>query len=114
MIKKQLYFLIICFLSIGLNAQTITLKGTVENSLQQPLTYANVIAKPTDSLKALKFAITDDFGYYKLELIKDNTYTISISYLGFKTENFQFEAKNNAQKNSVLSDAPNWLQEVII
>ena len=114
MIKKQLYFLFICFLSIGLNAQTITLKGTVENSLQQPLTYANVIAKPTDSLKALKFAITDDFGYYKLELIKDNTYTISISYLGFKTENFQFEAKNNAQKNSVLSDAPNWLQEVII
>ena len=56
MIKKQLYFLIICFLSIGLNAQTITLKGTVENSLQQPLTYANVIAKPTDSLKALKKA----------------------------------------------------------
>ena len=54
MIKKQLYFLFICFLSIGLNAQTITLKGTVENSLQQPLTYANVIAKPTDSLKALK------------------------------------------------------------
>ena len=62
MIKKQLYFLFICFLSIGLNAQTITLKGTVENSLQQPLTYANVIAKPTDSLKALKFERRLEFG----------------------------------------------------
>lgn len=112
--KKYLPFLFFCLLSIGLNAQKITLKGFVENSLQQPLSYANVIAKPTDTLKPLKFSITDDVGLYKLELLKNNLYTISISYLGFKTENFDFVGHENSQKNIVLSDAPNQLQEVVI
>ncbi|RXP56185.1 carboxypeptidase-like regulatory domain-containing protein [Lutibacter sp. HS1-25] len=112
--KKHLYFLFICFLSICLKAQTVNLKGVVKDSLQNYLAYANVIAKPKDSSKALKFSITDDIGYYKLELLKNNLYTISVSYLGFKTESFQFVAHENSQKNIVLSVAPNQLQEVVI
>lgn len=108
--------IVIClFVSVcKINAQTITLKGTVKDSLQNPLAYANVIAKPLDVSKNLQFAISGDDGYYKLEFTKNDSYTISVSYLGYKTANFEFVATENSQKNIVLSDAPNQLQEVII
>tara|TARA_R110001583_G_scaffold82774_1_gene219276 strand:+ start:5824 stop:8484 length:2661 start_codon:yes stop_codon:yes gene_type:complete len=114
--KKKKIAILICFISYvcNINAQKITLKGTVKDSLQNPLTYANVIAKPTDISKTLKFAITDDDGLYKLELIKNDSYTISVSYLGYKTANFEFVATENSQKYIVLNDAPNQLLEVII
>jgi len=35
----------------SLNAQTITLRGTVKDSLQSSLPYANIIAKPKDMNK---------------------------------------------------------------
>jgi len=105
------------FFIIGIcisNAQTITLKGSVKDSLQNPLPYANVLAKPADVTKNLQFAITDDDGLYKLELTKNDTYTISVSYMGYKTASFKFTATDNSQKNIDLKDAPNQLQEVII
>lgn len=114
-LKKQIA--IICCVLVNvmyLNAQTITLKGSVNDSLQNPLSYANVIAKPADLTKNLQFAITDDAGLYKLELTKNDTYTISVSYMGFKTANFELVASENALKNIILKDAPNQLQEVII
>jgi hypothetical protein len=110
-------FLSIFFIIIKIcvaNSQTITLKGSVKDSLQNPLSYANVIAKPADLTKNLQFSITDDAGLYKLELTKNEAYTISVSYMGFKTANFELIASENALKNIVLKDAPNQLQEVII
>jgi hypothetical protein len=103
MVKKQIA--IICCVLVGAfysNAQIITLKGSVKDSLQNPLSYANVIAKPADLTKNLQFAITDDAGLYKLELTKNDTYTISVSYMGFKTANFELIASENALKNIVL------------
>ncbi len=114
-IKKRIT--IICCVLVGAlysNAQTITLKGSVKDSLQNPLAYANVIAKPLDVSKNLQFAISGDDGYYKLELTKNDSYTISVSYLGYETANFDFVAIGNFEKNFILKDAPNQLQEVII
>ena len=113
-LKNSLILILWCF-GVGFaNAQTITLKGNVKDSLQNPLSYANVIAKPVDVTKNLQFSITDDDGYYKLELSKGETFTITISYMGYKTASFKFVATENSQKNIVLKDAPNQLQEVII
>ena len=113
--KKRIAILICFVLGICItNAQTITLKGSVKDSLQNPLSYANVIAKPADVSKNLQFAITDEDGLYKLELTKNDAYTISVSYMGYKTASFKFTATENSQKNIVLKDAPNQLQEVII
>jgi hypothetical protein len=39
------------------NAQTITLKGSVKDSLQNTLSYANVLAKPADVTKNLKIEL---------------------------------------------------------
>ena len=113
-IKKILVLSFVFYTSFFTNAQTITIKGSVKDSLQNPLSYANVIAKPADVSKNLQFSITDDDGLYKLELTKNDVYTISVSYMGFKTANFKFTATENLLKNVVLKDAPNQLQEVVI
>jgi hypothetical protein len=57
-------FFFVLFISIptSLFAQKATLTGTVKDSLQNPLPYANVIAKPKDVSKNLQFAITDNEG----------------------------------------------------
>jgi len=114
MLKMKIASLLCMFISIWAFSQSVEIKGSVKDSLQNPLAYANVIAKPLDVSKNLKFAITDDDGFYKLELGKNDSYKISVSYLGYKTANFEFVATENSQKNIVLKDAPNQLQEVII
>ncbi|UMB53862.1 carboxypeptidase-like regulatory domain-containing protein [Lutibacter sp. A64] len=113
--KKVLSFTLFFIIGICItNAQTITLKGSVKDSLQNPLSYANVLAKPADVSKNLQFSITDNDGLYKLELSKNEVYTISVSYMGFKTASFKFTATENMQQHIVLKDAPNQLQEVVI
>lgn len=114
MLKKLIA--ISCLLSciLSTKAQTVTLEGSVKDSLQSPLPYANVIAKPKNITKNLKFAITDDDGLYKLELTKGNQYTISISYMGYNSVNYEFTASKTTTKNFVLEEAKNQLEEVII
>ncbi|MEE9406493.1 MAG: carboxypeptidase-like regulatory domain-containing protein [Polaribacter sp.] len=113
MIKNNalLFFLLFTFL---ISAQKVTLKGTVKDSLQNPLPYANVIAKPKDVSKNLQFAITDNEGYYKLLLDKGDTIAISISYLGYKPINYQFIALKSAQKDFVLEQSSEQLGEIVI
>jgi hypothetical protein len=114
MIKNKIAIIFCVFVSAIAFSQTIEIKGVVKDSLQNVLAYANVIAKPVDTAKNLKFAITDEVGNYKLELSKNQNYTISVSYLGYKTANFKFTANSDTTKNFILSEAPNQLKEVTI
>ena len=86
-----------------LKHKSLHLKGAVKDSLQNPLAYANVIAKPTDVSKTLKFEITNDDGKYRLELDKKDSYIISVSYMGYHTANFELIAIDNF--NLVISIA---------
>ena len=61
-IKPIILFFLFNYLGFS---QTI-LKGTVKDSLQKPLSFANVIARPQDSINNLQFSITDEQGYYKI------------------------------------------------
>ena len=114
MLKKIITLIFLFGFVIITNAQTITLKGTVKDSLQTPLTYANIIAKPKDLSKNIKFAITDEDGLYRIELSKGNQYIISISYMGFEPISQPFTATKNTIKNFILNEAKNQLDEVII
>jgi hypothetical protein len=113
MIKKIVTCFFLCCLCSGY-AQKIVLKGTVKDSLQKPLSYANVIAKPIDKTKNVQFAITDDEGYYKLQFNKGDTIRITISYLGFTTLNYQFVANQSTTKNFVLKASSEQLDEIVI
>ena len=112
--KKKSLFVLFVGISISFFAQKVTLSGSVKDSIQNPLSYANVIAKPKDVSKNLQFAITDNEGYYKLLLEKGDTITISISYLGYKPVNFQFVALKSSKKDFVLQQSSEQLDEVII
>ena len=112
--KKKSLFVLFVGISISFFAQKVALSGSVKDSLQNPLSYANVIAKPKDVSKNLQFAITDNEGYYKLLLEQGDTITISISYLGYKPIEYQFIALKAATKNFMLQQSSEQLEEVII
>ena len=112
-LKGFLYFIFFGISAITFS-QKITLTGSVKDSLQNPLSYANVLAKPKEVSKNIQFAITDNEGYYKLLLDQGDTITISISYLGYKPINYQFVATQNTQKNFVLQQSSEQLNEIVI
>ncbi len=114
MLKKYIFILLNLTISISTSAQTITFEGTVKDSLQNPLSYTNIIAKPKDVTKNMSFAITDEEGRYRLELSKNKRYMISISYLGYEKIEFEITPIQNTIKNFVLKEAKNQLDEVVI
>lgn len=89
------------------------LKGTVTDSLQNPLPFANIIAEPQDSLNEIKFAITGGNGRYKLEL-KKIPYTITASYMGYESFSFQLNPTKNTVKNIVLKQKAEGLKSVVL
>src|SRR5690606_31068818 len=109
--KKLVFFL---FLGIHLScfSQTV-LKGRVTDSLQKPLPYTNVIAKPQDSLKKLQFSITNEKGEYKLEL-EEIPYTVTASYMGYKPYSFKVLPVKSVVKDIVLKENAEELEEVVI
>ena len=112
--KNKILVLFIFGFTISFSAHKVTLSGTVKDSLQNPLPYANVIAKPKDVSKNLQFAITDNEGYYKLVLQQNDTITISISYLGYKPIEYLFTADKDFKKDFILQQSSEQLDEIVI
>ena len=112
--KPFFIFCFLFFLSLYSYSQKITLKGYIKDSLQNPLSFANVIATPKDITQNLSFSITDEEGRYSLFLKKDNIYAINISFMGYEPVNYIFTPKDKTIKSFVLKEAKNKLDEVII
>jgi len=58
---KKLFFLLLFGVSAIIFFQKITLTGTVKDSLQNPLSYANVLAKPKEVSKNSQFEKSQHF-----------------------------------------------------
>ncbi|MBG7630920.1 MAG: carboxypeptidase-like regulatory domain-containing protein, partial [Bacteroidetes bacterium] len=114
LIQNSLKIFIFLFSVFSVNSQSIKLKGTVVDSLKTPLSYVTVLAKAMDVTKAMKFAITEESGLYRLDLEKELTYTISLRYLGYENFDFEFKSSKNEERNIVLKEATNQLDEVLI
>ncbi|MFS4492713.1 carboxypeptidase regulatory-like domain-containing protein [Maribacter sp. 2308TA10-17] len=63
----------------------ITFEGVVRDSLNNPLELANVIAINQETKALESFGITTAEGRFKLELGKNDTYEVQISYVGMQT-----------------------------
>ncbi|PWI28981.1 hypothetical protein DI383_14025 [Flavobacteriaceae bacterium LYZ1037] len=105
-----LLLLLICHFS---GFSQVTFSGVVKDSLQKPLPYANVIAQPQDSLKRMKFSITDEQGRYRLEL-ENVAYQVTVSYMGYASYHFEIDTKENTIRNIILKEQDNRLDEVVI
>lgn len=98
----------------SLNAQNAELKGIVQDSLQQPLPHTNLIATPLGEEGSITFAISDQQGRYRLDLIKDIAYGLEITHLGFSKGIDTVRIFENTTKNFTLYESTESLEEVII
>jgi len=78
-------FIILLLLAVQQSFAQIKLEGVVKDSIGNPLELANVIAINQTSNTLESYAITNDQGRYKLNLAKNTSYKIQISYVGMKT-----------------------------
>ncbi|MFN4197572.1 MAG: carboxypeptidase-like regulatory domain-containing protein [Flavobacterium sp.] len=91
------------------------MSGIVSDTLNKPLENANVIAKPMHYKEGIKFAISDSKGRYRLELDKDESYEIKVSYLGYQEEIFIYEPNESPKEHHFKLKATGIaLNEVII
>ena len=113
MIKSKLFFAF--FLGVSINflfAQTITLQGVVSDSLGNKLYFANIVAKQIEGTKKTNFATSDANGNYRIDLLKELPYEISVYYLGFETFKQHFKSSKNEILNFSLKANPTALKEV--
>lgn len=83
----------------------IKLEGVVKDSIGNPLELANVIAINQETKALDAFGITNDLGRYKLNLKKNTSYKLQVSYIGMKTGESLFESKDvDATKNFTLHE----------
>ncbi|MEN2282437.1 TonB-dependent receptor [Algoriphagus sp. SE2] len=78
---------LLSLLSFSSFSQSKNLVGQVLDSLNQPISYANVVAINQTTQKIGAFAITNGEGRFKLALVPGSDYLIRISFVGYK----QFE-----------------------
>ena len=105
---------IIFLVCIGANAQVVTLSGTVSDSLNIPLAYSTLIAKPADSDRSMVFTVTNNQGEFKLKLHKGLHYTITVSMLGFETLDFAYTPLDDFEKNIQLGTEVTQLDAVTV
>lgn len=108
---KFSFIAILLFVSSSSFAQ-IRLEGIVKDSIGSPLELSNVIAINQETKTLDSYAITNDQGRYKLNLKKNTTYSLQVSYIGMKTfEELFITKEEDARKDfSLLPD--NTLDEV--
>ena len=78
-------FCVALFLATTFTFAQVKLQGVVKDSLKTPLELANVVAinQATNGLES--YGITDANGNFKLQLGKNGSYKIQVSYIGMKT-----------------------------
>ena len=110
---RKLY-LIGLFLITTLNtfAQNIDLEGVIKDADGNPIMGANIVAIEKETQILDGFGISNEMGFYRLILKKATDYEIKISFIGLKEIAFIFNEKNNIEKNFVLEDQPESLDEV--
>ena len=93
-------------------AQNIDLEGTITDTNGTPIMGANIVAveKKTQILDG--FGISNEVGYYRLTLKKATDYDIKISFIGLKEIAFVFNQENHLEKNFVLEEQAESLDEV--
>ncbi len=106
--------LIAIFIATWISNAQITLKGVVKDSIGNPLEMANAIAINTVTKKLDSYGFTDANGNYKLNLKKNTSYSIKVSYIGFKTADVLVKTEEDNVKKDITLGKDDSLDEVNI
>ena len=108
-------FVLLFTLTFSVNSQNVSITGTITDSKENTLEYANILAVPIQKNQEVKFAITNKNGNYKLNLTKNQTYNITVSYLGYKSQVISLTVKEeDLKKDFILKENPNQLDEITL
>ena len=110
---KKIY-LLGCFLIPNLFAfaQNINFEGTITDEIGNPIMGANIVAVEKETQILDGFGISNESGFYRLTLKKETNYDVKISFIGLKEISFVFNEENNIEKNFVLEEQAESLDEV--
>ncbi|MCE2613688.1 TonB-dependent receptor family protein [Flavobacteriaceae bacterium D16] len=108
---KRILYIAIFFATCNSFAQ-VKLEGVVRDSLNQPLEAANVIAINQETSGLESFGVTTQQGRYRLDLGKNGTYKIQISYVGMKTFTEILSTKESNITKDFTLEADNVLEGV--
>ncbi|MEP3836696.1 MAG: TonB-dependent receptor [Algibacter sp.] len=110
MIKKLIIIVLIGFANSAM-AQ-IKLEGIVRDSIGAPLELANVIAINQETKTLQSYGITDQAGLYRINLSKNGTYNIQVSYIGMSTYTETITTANNDVIKDIVLEADNALDAI--
>lgn len=101
---KNLLFVVI-FMTAYITTAQITVTGVVKDSIGNPLEMANIIAINKQTKKLDSYGFSDSQGRYKLNLQKNVSYSIKVSYIGMKTADIVLDTKEiDITKNISLKE----------
>ncbi|TYB78815.1 carboxypeptidase-like regulatory domain-containing protein [Bizionia myxarmorum] len=104
---------LLIFVAVVSPAQNIEVTGVITDSLQNPLEYANILAVPKAENADIRFSITDKAGKYLMQLEANQSYQITVSYLGFTPKTWSLITQEIAiSKSFALQENLNQLNEV--
>lgn len=98
----------------SIQAQEITLSGNISDTINNPLQNANILAIPSSQDHQIKFSITNAQGAYKLNLKKDLTYSLKVSYLGYSSFKDSIQLQKDTVKDIRLTASNQTLEEIIL
>ena len=108
-------FLSVFFFGILLSTAQNNISGKISDINNEPLPFANVVMVEKGNNNNLKGVTSDNNGFYSFENIKNGTYSIEVSMIGFKTEKIKdFEISSNKTFNFTLVEETQTLNEVVI
>lgn len=114
---KRILGIVFILFSLSLSAQSIKVKGTIKDSIGNPLEFANVIASIKATGATESYGITNYQGRYQLDLPKGETYLLRASFLGYenKEQTVTISADSeNIDLDFILNPQENQLDDVEI
>jgi len=112
--QKTIFIFLLLYASTSFAQQRI-LKGVVQDSLHEPLMYANVMARPLNKDLPFVFSLTNSKGVFDLRLAKKTAYTVTVSYMGFHNFSFKIDSlSTKMNKIIILKENLQLLDEVIV
>ena len=110
---KKIFLLIILLFNSVVYSQ-VRFEGVITDSMGNTIMGANVIAVEKDTQVLDGFGISNDTGFYRISLKKNTNYNIKVSFIGFKQVEFDLNISEAFEKNIILHQQAEALDEVEI
>jgi hypothetical protein len=110
---KKIFLLIILLFNSVVYSQ-VRFEGVITDSMGNTIMGANVIAVEKDTQVLDGFGISNDTGFYRISLKKNTDYNIKVSFIGFKQVEFDLNISEVFEKNIILHQQAEALDEVEI